>query len=311
MVAAGIVNPITGRKYTKSWMIDILIPYALKTYKILEEILSISIIKHRNIIRTLPDVRSENNWFSRFSQDGYHHYLEEEPSLGQFSKMINKPFSYGEIKQSFQIDLNLLLHRFRVYYKEWMIDEEFYHADIEVKDHVISYKGLEFNNIVFSEGYMVKDNPLFNYLPFEGAKGEVLILHIPGAIPEKILRHKIFFAPLKDDLYWVGSGYAWDLNNVNPTAAEKSRLLKLVDEVLTVPYEIVNHIAGVRPASRDRRPIMGTHPQFNRIHLFNGLGTKGSSLGPYWASMMSEYLVNNQPLDHEVNLDRFTSKEGT
>ncbi|NNF36687.1 MAG: FAD-binding oxidoreductase [Saprospiraceae bacterium] len=308
-VAAGIVNPVTGRKYTKSWMIDLLIPFALKTYKSLEKKLEIELIHHRNIIRTLPDVRSENNWFSRFSQDGYQNYLEEDPSLGQFSGMIDEPFSYGEIKQSFQVDLSLLLDRFRKMYKDNMIDEEFYHDVLKVENDVIVYKDQEFSNIVFSEGYVVKDNPLFNYLPFEGAKGEVLILHIPGFKPEKILRHKIFFAPLKDDLYWVGSGYAWNLDEVGPTDSERERLLNLADDVLKVPYEIKDHIAGVRPASKDRRPIMGTHPHFSNTHLFNGLGTKGSSLGPYWASRMAEYLLYDHPLDPEVNLNRFTPKE--
>lgn len=307
-VAAGIVNPVTGRKYTKSWMIDTLIPHAIKTYKNLEEKLGIELIHKRNIIRTLPDVRSENNWFSRFSQEGYQEYLEEHPSLGQFSEMMDEPFSYGEIKRSFQVDLSLLLNRFRMTHKDKVIDKEFKHEDLEVKGDKVFYKGLEFSDIVFSEGYVVKDNPLFNFLPFEGAKGEVLILHIPGFKPEKILRHKIFFAPLKDDLYWVGSGYAWDLDDVGPTDSERERLLKLADTVLTVDYEVKDHIAGVRPASKDRRPIMGTHPHFSNIHLFNGLGTKGSSLGPYWASRMADYLVNDQPLDPEVNLNRFAPK---
>ena len=138
-----------------------------------------------------------------------------------------------------------------------------------------------------------------------GAKGEVLLLNIPEFKPEKILRHKIFFAPLGGDTYWVGAGYAWDLDEVQPTAKERQRLLDIAEEVLTVPYTVIDHLVGVRPASKDRRPIMGTHPELNNLHLFNGLGTKGSSLAPFWANKMGEYLMDRITLDKEVDLARF------
>ena len=35
-IAAGVVNPITGRRMVKSWLIDDVLPFAKSTYRLLE-----------------------------------------------------------------------------------------------------------------------------------------------------------------------------------------------------------------------------------------------------------------------------------
>ncbi|MFN7116599.1 MAG: FAD-dependent oxidoreductase [Saprospiraceae bacterium] len=59
--AAGIINPITGRHYVKSWRIDELLPFAEQTYHELEKLLQISIYHSRNVIRTFANVKEEND----------------------------------------------------------------------------------------------------------------------------------------------------------------------------------------------------------------------------------------------------------
>ena len=49
--AAGIINPITGRRYVKSWMIDKLLPVAKSTYKDFEKLLSYNFLSEQNILR--------------------------------------------------------------------------------------------------------------------------------------------------------------------------------------------------------------------------------------------------------------------
>jgi hypothetical protein len=43
------------------------------------------------------------------------------------------------------------------------------------------------------------------------------------------------------------------------------------------------------------------------LGVFNGLGSKGVSLAPYFAEQFVDFLVNKKELDPEVNINRFGS----
>ncbi len=75
-------------------------------------------------------------------------------------------------------------------------------------------------------------------------------------------------------------------------------------KVLKIDFEIVNHQAGIRPTVNDRRPLMGLHPQHPTLAVFNGLGTKGVMLAPYFAYQLYSFLELNKPLDVEVDIKR-------
>jgi glycine/D-amino acid oxidase-like deaminating enzyme len=51
--------------------------------------------------------------------------------------------------------------------------------------------------------------------------------------------------------------------------------------------------------------LLGQHPLYHRVFIFNGLGTKGASLGPFWAHHMADFLINHTPLDPAVDIKRF------
>jgi glycine/D-amino acid oxidase-like deaminating enzyme len=79
--------------------------------------------------------------------------------------------------------------------------------------------------------------------------------------------------------------------------AQTSRLIK-------ANFSIQQHEAGVRPATADRRPLLGLHPAFPCMGIFNGLGTKGVSIAPYFAAHFADLLLENKQLDQEVSISR-------
>jgi glycine oxidase len=85
----------------------------------------------------------------------------------------------------------------------------------------------------------------------------------------------------------------------------KNDLLVKLDKTLCLPYKLIEHYCGIRPASIDRKPILGTHPMHKNMHLVNGMGSKAVSLAPLLTQEMSEYLINNTPLYPEVDIQRF------
>jgi glycine/D-amino acid oxidase-like deaminating enzyme len=94
------------------------------------------------------------------------------------------------------------------------------------------------------------------------------------------------------------------LNDV-PTSKGLKELKNKIDELINAEYIITDHKAAVRPAISDRRPVLGFHPENKTIGIFNGLGTKGAMLSPFYAKMLSDNIAENSIIDDEVNIRRF------
>jgi glycine/D-amino acid oxidase-like deaminating enzyme len=77
-------------------------------------------------------------------------------------------------------------------------------------------------------------------------------------------------------------------------------LLHLVPEI-----KIEQHLAGLRPSTKDARPILGEHQEATGIFIFNGLGSKGTSLAPLLTLQFLNYLLEGTPFDSETDLSRF------
>ncbi len=97
-----------------------------------------------------------------------------------------------------------------------------------------------------------------------------------------------------------------------PTLPKKKAKKAVLNEeklaqLINCNYTILDQQAGVRPSSSDRRPIIGLHPEYNNLFIFNGLGTKGVMLAPYFAKKFVNFYLQKETLPPEVNVGRFYS----
>lgn len=305
-VAAGIINPITGRRYVKSWRVDELIPFAKSTYRKLERELGVSIYHEQHIIRTLFNQREENDWLSRTGDPGYETYMLEQAELGPYAEYTERAFSYGEVCHSAQVDIGVLANTYREILKAEgaFRKSSFDYELLQITPEGVTYQDFSASTIIFCEGAKTVDNPFFNYLPFAGAKGDVLLIRIPDQRFEKIIKHRVFLVPLMNDLYWVGATYDRKYEDDCPTNTGRAFLEERLADFLKLPFEVVTHKAAIRPTVKDRRPFLGRHPEHNSLAIFNGLGTKGASLAPFWAHHMAEFLLKKRKLDKAVDIKR-------
>lgn len=304
--AAGIINPITGRAYVKSWMIDDLLPEAVSTYESIAELLDSKFFHEHNIIRVLGSIAEENKWYSRINDDAYSNYIVSNADTSAFESSFHNYDDKALIRGG-RVLLRQLLSQYRSYLldNDMLKSEVFDHTKLEYQDDFIRYQDIETKYLVFAEGVRSKDNMFFPNLPFQPVKGEVLLVKIPGYTCKDIVKHGIFVCPFEEDLYWVGSGYEHHFKDDQPTTQGRSTLIDKLDFALKLPYEIVDHIAGVRPSVKGRKPLLGQSHVHDNIYLFGGMGTKGSSLVPYWAKHLIEVMLNGAALHPEVDWRRF------
>lgn len=307
-VAAGLINPITGRHFVKSWRVEEFLPTAVETYKVLERKFNTKFYHSRNIVRAIFNAGEQNEWLARSAEPGYDRFVVESVDHEVFEHKITPVYDFIEIGESARVEVGKLIDYYRAFFKaEACYTQAKFDFDLlEIGEESIKYEGWEAKKIIFCEGAKVKNNPYFNYMPFLGDKGEVLTVKIPGSGFEKILKHKLYLIPTGEtDTYWVGATMERDFKNVLPSEQGRTYLVKLLEKILSVPFEVLDHQAAVRPTVRDRRPFIGNHPTHKSLFLFNGMGSKGTSLVPFWAKHTVQHLLENTPLDKEVDVKKY------
>jgi glycine/D-amino acid oxidase-like deaminating enzyme len=318
LIAAGAINPVTGRRIAKSWRFEELFLFARQTYRELEEVLGVSLWQDRLIYRALHNTFEENEWERRSAYPEYSEYLSDIDSRDPFEGKINSPHAWGQLQHCAQVDISSLVQLWRqeLIRKSRYLEAQFDYARLEISENSVRYGDITARMAVFCEGAAATANPFFSQLPFIPTKGELLIVRIPAAGFRHLIKHKLFLIPIRqhpldssipaDDLYWVGSSSRWEYQDPYPSPEQREKLLSDLREVLQTPFEVVDHLAGIRPTVEDVRPFLGTHPEHQQLAIFNGLGTKGTSIGPFFASQMTRVLLGQQQADPEVDIRRLS-----
>jgi glycine oxidase len=114
--------------------------------------------------------------------------------------------------------------------------------------------------------------------------------------------------PQGDGFYRVGSTYQWSFENDEIEKVQVDFLTSGLEKTVRCDFNVLNALAGIRPTTADRRPIVGCINTEKSHYTLNGLGTKGYSLAPYFADMLVNHLVDGSPILNEVEYHRFTKK---
>jgi glycine oxidase len=302
-VAAGMINPMTFRKMVKTWEGDVLLPYLTKFYREFEQETNQRFFFERKIRRIFSTEHEKTLWNQRLEESGYQHYIAELTE--DTPDYVKHTYDSGVVNAPGYIDSP----QFLIAAYDWLnatahfIIEEFDYGALDAAK--TTYQNIPYDWIVFAEGYRGKDNPYFGYLPLQQTKGEVLTIAIDGLNRSEIINRKCFILPTEDGLAKLGATFSWNTTDISPTEAGKNELLEQYNELIDLPYEITQHEAGIRPTVSDRRPLLGKHPVQKNLVCFNGMGTKGYMLAPYFAKVLVNHLVSNEPLPLEVDIQRF------
>ena len=304
-VAAGLYNPIIYKTLKKSWLADQLIPKAHQTYEQIERLTGARFDHKTSILKVFGGNNERDLWNERAAKSAYADFMAPAQEKN-IAEEVHTPFGYGEIKKAGFVDTVAFLDGYRAFLdKEQLLSNELFDFNqLERSAASVKYKDIEAQQVVFCEGDAVRQNPFFDWLPMNPAKGEVLTMKIKKLSINHVLNKRVFLIPLGGENFRVGSNYAWDLNTI-PTEEAKEEILDYLGVFYKGDYQITDHEAGIRPTVRDRRPILGRHPEWENLVVFNGLGTKGIMLGPYFAEQLVDFLETGTKIDVEVDVKRF------
>jgi hypothetical protein len=290
MASSGLIAPITGRRYVKAWRIDEFVPKALDFYQWTESLLGQQFFFPVEIVRYLSHPESKLAWEKRLGDPEYAAYIAD--TKYDLLDELDRP--YGILTGGYRLDtpgwITAVRRLLTARGKMEILSTPY--------DSGASYDGIT----IYATG-SVDTSVASRIIP---NKGESLIVYMPDWRIKKIIKEEVFIVPLaKDEFYWIGSYYQPWPENPSVTEEGKERLLESIRKIYSGWLEVISHMAGVRPTVNDRRPLIGALPVRPRQFIFNGMGTKGTSLAPFWAEQLVRHITDDFPLPEEVSPVRY------
>lgn len=290
MASSGLIAPITGRRYVKAWRIDEYISKALDFYRWSEELLGMDYFFPVEIIRFLSSEEARSAWDKRLDDPEYDAYVSNKKY--QLLDEMNRP--YGILTGGYRLDTPGWVTAVR----HFLIAKGL----LEILSEPYKTNSPTDGITVFTTGAL-DPNVSVGIIP---NKGESLILRMPEWKIPLIIKEDVFIVPLDEDhLFWVGSHYEPWPENAFITVEAKNRILNAIRNVYNGNLEVIAHMVGIRPTVDDRRPLIGAYPGRPGQYIFNGVGTKGTSLAPFWSEQLIEHILEGLPLSEDVFPGRY------
>jgi len=305
--AAGLINPITGKRLARPALLEQYLEDADSLYSSLEEFFGQTFFHPRNITRLFQS-EQEQQYFDKRQQDkSYQAYLGEP--FDDNNPRLQQPAQGFSIKQGGYLDTVSLLDCLSEYLSlhNCLHQSQLDYDDIHIDSNNIEVNGFNTRRLIFCEGYKATDNPWFSWLPFKPAKGEILTLKSDSKVSDSLINNGRWLLPTTAGHYRFGSTYQWDQLDNQPSAQGREQLLTSLQDMIkdSDTMQVTEHLAAVRPCTSDTEPFIGMHPQSTMIGIFNGFGSKGALLIPYFSNQFCQHIINNTPIDTTANIQRY------
>ena len=313
LAAAGLVNPFILKRRKLVWKAIEHVQEAEGFYSEWERRLDQPFYNRQTIHRMVHDVAEWNDWKSmEVGVDaGIFHggMVNSLPSGAQ----LDAPHGYFRVQGSGWMDVPIFLSLA----KDYLIQDDSYSEEtfearrLEISPGAHRYNGLEYRHVIICTGVPSIEadsgprTPLFGDLPFNPAKGHTVAVRVPGWGLKELIHAAVFVIPLDEDLYRIGSTYSWHRLDEVVEPKEVRRLLDDFESICPMGYEVVKSRAGVRPATKDRRPLIGSLPNKPGCHLFGGLGSRAVMNAPSLARLLLKHIFQGMRIPEEISVLRY------
>lgn len=309
IIAAGLFNPITGKLMTRTWMADKIFPEVHRFYSWAEKYMGHHFFYPQPIYRPFLSIEEQNEWMGKSAEHSLRGYVQEVFTRSRYGHQVNDPFGGILLKSCGYLDMPVFLDSVRNHLQasNAFLGEHFDETQLEVTSSGIRYRDIEASKIIFCNGTAIERSPLGASVPVRLLKGETLEIETMERL-ELIYNRGVYMVPMhQTNRYKVGATYETRHLTPETTDAGRAELERKLKELLRVPFKVVAQDWGFRPTTPDRKPLLGSLPGYENVVIFNGLGTKGVSLAPYFSGHLLDWLSGKIEIQPEVNINRFKS----
>lgn len=304
VVAAGVYNPFNFRRSTPTGHAQRACEAAKKFYAAAEQITGSKFHSSKNILRLFGNEQERAEWTAYLQQD-VHAFAAPASTL---SGKIMAPYGCGTVEGGGVVQTRVFLESVRTYFSNrgYYLHEKMNSSLVKPGEEDVSYDNRIFvKQLIFCEGHFANANPFFDARVIAPTKGEVLHVKITDFNMQEIVNGPVYLAPLGNDVYVCGATFNPGKNDEELTSSGKDELIAKLKQITNLPFEVVGHFAGVRPAGRDRKPVLGRSRNHRNLSIFNGFGSKGVLMSPFMAQILADHLENGAELPPEMNITRF------
>ncbi|MDH5785581.1 MAG: FAD-binding oxidoreductase [Chromatiales bacterium] len=309
IVAAGLINPVTGKRLAKTVGVDHYLPEARACYRELGQLLGEELLLDKPMLRLFHSEQEREQWQRRREETGYHPYLGEIVEADALPAPLVASHGGGWQRQTAYLRTMPVLHGLR----DWLegqggyLQGDFHYDELRLTGTGVAWREIEACGVIFCEGYRARENPWFGWLPFQPAKGEFLTLRSDAPLPDLIINSGRWLMPRGNGLYRAGASYDHQQLDESPSGEAREMLLAALTTFLSPApeFEVVAQQAGVRPTTSDRHPFVGAHPQQPQLMICNGFGSKGSLLIPWHVARFVDHLLQGRALPQTADIHRF------
>ena len=311
-LAAGMFNIVTGKHAVKTWLADELLADLKAFFEIPIFTKLQQYIHYQSLYRPFKDIGEYNDWLGKYHSPELKDYTRFQATHIQ-SDIFANPLGGIFIENCGWLDTTGFLQGLLAILREFphfqYIEKKIAPAQIDLQEKQIIWdeKQIFFDELILANGWQISQESIWQ-IPILPVKGEILRIYAPDLQLPFLLSGKIYVIPTGNGHFIAGATYEWDFAHNEPTQAGKEMLCANLDELLKVKYEIVSHGAGIRPTTHDRRPVLGTHPQYSHLHVFTGFGTKGVLSFSHFSQIMVGYLQGKNALGKEYDVQRYYRK---
>lgn len=299
LIAAGLINPIVLKRM--KWVKDAenFLPALLPFYRECEKILNHTFLESLPLYHLIKDAAEANLWEEKRDHPLIGTYLHSIESPKGWP--VDAPLGAGKMTPLFWLRTAAFLAESRAHFKSLGILKEQKLSKAKLENELNQPNPNQ--SIILANGHLMRELYPAAQSFFTPTRGEVLIIHSRELPEDSILHRQFFILPLGNHLFKVGATYAWDILEDMPTEKGRETLKQGLENMITAPYSIREHLAGVRPNIKDRKPILGKLKR--QLYCFNGLGSRGALMAPYLSAVMADFLLENTAIPPAWDVQRF------
>ncbi len=310
IIAAGVYNPFNFRRTMPVWKAREATGAARDFYPWFEQLSGSRFHFGRRIKRLFLSEDERKQWDDYITANTTGEFVMPRALMGGGEEYIHAPFGYGWIEKGGIVDTKKFLLTVRDHFSNrgYYLEEKCKHAGFFSSENGVVYDSrVEANHVIFCEGHLANSNPFFDSKVIAPTKGELLHVDIPGFNVPGVVNGQVYVASLDDNFsqYACGATFNPGKSDEEITDTGKEQLIEKLKTITDLPFEVIGHYAGVRPAGRDRKPVLGRSRNNRNFSIFNGFGSKAVLYAPFLAQMLANHLENGAELAPEINVARF------